>query len=122
VPMLVWPYLTAWLYYRTTANCVALAEALATVSHDRLTRLLQGDWSGQRRLELACRTLFVWDRGYRISDDPVMPKPLATAIEGLAWVFSSLERKPVCGVQISPLCSTMNRPADGERAGPTLHL
>ena len=44
MPELVWLYLTALLYYRTSANCVALAEALATVSHDRLTRLLQGDW------------------------------------------------------------------------------
>jgi hypothetical protein len=50
VPTLVWLYLTALLYYRTSANCVALAEALATVSHDRLTRLLQGDWSGERLL------------------------------------------------------------------------
>jgi hypothetical protein len=100
VPTLVWLYLTALLYYRTLANCVALAEALATVSHDRLTRLLQGDWSGQRLLELACRTLFVWDRGYLIIDDTVIPKPFATAIEGLAWVFSSLERKPVYGLSL----------------------
>jgi hypothetical protein len=86
VPTLVWLYLTALLYDRTSANCMALAEALATVSHDRLTRLLQGDWSGQRLLELVCRTLFVWDRGYLIIDDTVIPKPFATAIEGLAWV------------------------------------
>jgi hypothetical protein len=77
---------------------VVLAEALATVSHDRLTRLLQGDWSGQRLLELVCRTLFVWDRGYLIIDDTVIPKPFATAIDGLAWVFSSLERQPVYGL------------------------
>jgi hypothetical protein len=100
VPTLVWLYLTALLYYRTSANCVALAEALATVSHDRLTRLLQGDWSGQRLLELACRTLFVWDRGYLLSDDTVIPKPFATAIEGLAWVCSSWERNPVYGLSL----------------------
>jgi hypothetical protein len=82
------------------ANGVALAEALATVSHDRLTRLLQGDWSGQRLLELACRTLSVWDKGYLIIDDTVIPKPFATAIEGLAWVFSSVERKPVYGLSL----------------------
>jgi putative transposase len=81
-------------------NCVALAEALETVSHDRLTRLLQADWSGQTLLELAIRTLFVWERGYLILDDPVLPKPFATAIEGLAWVFSSQERKPVYGLSL----------------------
>jgi hypothetical protein len=50
MPELVWLYLTVLLYYRTSANCVALAEALDTVSHERLTRLLQSEWSGQRLL------------------------------------------------------------------------
>jgi hypothetical protein len=89
MPTLVWLYLTALLYYRTSATCVAFAEALQTVSHDRLTRLLQADWSGQTLLELAVRTLFVVERGYLIIDDTVIPKPFATAIEGLAWVYSS---------------------------------
>ena len=79
---------------------MALAEALETVSHDRLTRLLQADWSGQTLLELAFRTLFVWQRGYLIIDDTVIPKPFATAIEGLAWVFSSQERRPVYGLSL----------------------
>jgi Transposase DDE domain len=100
VPTLIWLYLSALLYYRTSASCVALAEALETVSHDRLTRLLQADWSGQTLLELACRTLFVWERGYLILDDTVIPKPFATAIEGLAWVFSSQERKPIYGLSL----------------------
>jgi putative transposase len=100
MPALIWRYLTALLYYRSSASCVALAEALQTVSHDRLTRLLQADWSGQTLLELAFRTLFVWERGVLIIDDPVIPKPFATAIEGLAWVFSSQERKPVYGFSL----------------------
>jgi putative transposase len=106
MPALLWLYLTALLYSRTSASCVALAEALETVSHDRLTRLLQSDWSGQRLLELACRTLFVWERGYLIIDDTVIPKPFAVAIEGLAWVFSSLERKPVYGLSLVMLVWT----------------
>jgi putative transposase len=100
MPELLWLYLTALLYYRTSATCVALAEALQTVSHDRLTRMLQADWSGQRLLESACRTLFVWERGYLIIDDTVVPKPFATAMAGLAWVFSSQERKPVYGFSL----------------------
>jgi hypothetical protein len=55
MPELVRLYLTALLYYWTSASCMALAEALETVSHDRLTRLLQSDWSGPRLLDLACR-------------------------------------------------------------------
>jgi hypothetical protein len=95
MPTLVWHYLTALLYDRTSASGVALAEALQTMSHDRLTRLLQADWSGQRLLELACRTLFVWKQGYFIIEDTVLAKPFATAIEGLAWVYSSQTHKPV---------------------------
>jgi putative transposase len=100
MPSLLWLYLTALLYYRTSSSCVALAEALETVSHDRLTRLLQGDWSGHTLLEVACRALFVWERGFLIIDDTVIPKPFATAIDGLAWVFSSQERRPVCGLSL----------------------
>jgi putative transposase len=97
MPSLLWHYLTALLYDRTSGSCVALAEALETVSHDRLTRLLQGTWSGQTLLELTFRTLFVWERGYLLLDDTVIPKPFATAMESLAWVFSRQERKPVDG-------------------------
>ena len=100
MPTLVWLYLTALLYYRTSASCVALAEALQTVSHDRLTRMLQADWSGHTLLESTLRTLFIWERGDLILDDTVIPKPFATAMEGLAWVFSSQERKPVYGLSL----------------------
>jgi putative transposase len=100
MPTLVWLYLTALLYDRTSATCVALAEGLHPVSHDRLTSMLQADWSGQRLLESAFRTLFVWERGYLIIDDTVVPKPFATAMEGLAWVFSSQQRKPVYGFSV----------------------
>jgi hypothetical protein len=89
MPTLVWLSLTALLYSQTSATCVALAEAPEPVSHDRLTRLLRADWSGQTLLEHAFRTLFVWEPGDLIVDDTVIPKPFATAMEGLAWVFSS---------------------------------
>jgi len=100
MPELVWLYLTALLYFRTSASCVALAEALESVSHDRLTRLLQGDWSGHTLLDLAVRTLFVWEQGSLIIDETVIPKPFASAIEGLAWVFSSQEQQPVYGLSL----------------------
>jgi DDE superfamily endonuclease len=100
MPALLWLYLTALLSDRTSASCVALAEALQTASHDRLTRMRQGAWSGHTLLELACRTLCVWERGSLILDDAVIPKPFATTIDGLAWVFSSQERKPVDGFSL----------------------
>ena len=97
---LVWLYLTAWLYDQSSATCVALAEALETVSHDRLTRRLRADWSGQILLEHAFRTLFVWEQGSLRLDDTVVPKPCATAMAGLAWVFSRQERRPVYGCSL----------------------
>ena len=63
MPAPIWLYLTAVLYDRTTASCVALAEALKSGSHARLPRLGQADRSGHTPLELARRTLFVWERG-----------------------------------------------------------
>ena len=32
MPTLLWLYLTALLYYRASASCISLAEALRTVS------------------------------------------------------------------------------------------
>ncbi len=95
MPTLVWLDLTALRYYRTSSRCGALAAALDTVAHDRLTRMLQADWSGPRLLESACRTLFIGEQGDLLLDDPVIPTPVATAIESLAWGFASQERKPV---------------------------
>ena len=41
MPALVWLYRTAWLDDRTSASGMAPAQSLETVSHDRLTRVLQ---------------------------------------------------------------------------------
>ena len=100
MPALMWLSLTALLYYRTAATCMAMSEALQTVSHARLTSMLPAAWPGQTRLEHACRLRFVWERGYLILDDTVIPKPFATAMESLAWVFSSQERRPVYGFSL----------------------
>jgi hypothetical protein len=100
MPKRVWLYLTALLYDRTPASCMALAESLQTVSHDGLTRLVQADWSGQILLELAWRTLFACERGDLILAETVLPKPFATAIEGRAWLYASQERQPVYGLSL----------------------
>jgi hypothetical protein len=96
----VWLYLTAWLYARTSATCVALAEAVQTVSHDRLTSLLQSDGSGHTRLDVVWRPLFVWDRGVLMLDDTVLPKPFATAIANLVGVYSRQAHTPVYGLSL----------------------
>ena len=62
--------------------------------------MLQSDWSGHILLDLAVRALFTRKRGYLLLDDTVIPKPFATAMEGLAWVFSSQEHKPIYGFSL----------------------
>ena len=46
--------------------------------------------------------LFVWEQGGRILDDTVIPKPLATAMESWAWVYSRQDRQPVDGCSLVP--------------------
>jgi hypothetical protein len=75
MPKGIWLYLTALLYYRTSASCMALTEGLQTVSHDGLTGLLQAAWSGQTVPELTLRTRFVCERDDLILADTVLPKP-----------------------------------------------
>jgi hypothetical protein len=86
MPTLVWRSRTAVLSDRPSATGVAWAGALHTVSHDRLTSLLQADGSGHTLLPSAFRTLFEGERGSLILDETVIPQPVARAIEGVAWV------------------------------------
>jgi hypothetical protein len=94
MPEVMWLYRTAVLDDRTSATCVALAEALEPVAPDRLPRLWQAHWSGPTRLAVAVRTLVVWEHGELSIDEPGIAKPGATALEPLAWVVSSRERRP----------------------------
>ena len=95
MPEPLWIYLMALLYFTKVSTCSTMADAFDSASHDRLTRMLHGDWSGQTLLELTLRTLFVGERGSLILADLVIPKPCATAMASLAWVFASQEHKPV---------------------------
>jgi hypothetical protein len=46
-------------------TCSAIADAFDSASHDQLTRMLHGTWSGHTLLNLALRTLFTVAGGYR---------------------------------------------------------
>ena len=74
MPKPLWIYLIALLHFTKVSTCSTIAEIFPKASHDRLTRMLNGDWSGQTLLELAIRTLFVWERGYLIIDDTVLAR------------------------------------------------
>jgi hypothetical protein len=73
MPTRVWPDLTAWLSEDILTSCVALAEALHTVSHDRLTRLMHAAWAGPTLRDRTGRTWFVWEQSALIRAATVIP-------------------------------------------------
>jgi hypothetical protein len=85
---------------RTSAPCVALADALAPVAPARVTSLVPAHGSGHTRLEGAVRPLVVGEPGELLIDDAGMATPLATALQGLAGVCSRRERRPVEGCSL----------------------
>jgi len=92
MPEPLWIYLMALLYFTNVTTCSAIADAFDSVSHDRLTPMLQGTWSGHTLLNLALRLLFTVAGGYLIVDDTVVAKPYARLLREAAWVWSNKER------------------------------
>jgi len=88
-------------------------DAFDSASHDRLTRMLQGTWSGHTLLDVALRALFAVAGGSRIVDDTVVAKPYARLLGEAAWVWSSKDRKVLFGVSAVLLVWT-----DGQRRLP----
>ena len=100
MPEPLWIYLMALLYVTNVTTCSAIADAFDSVSHDRLTRMLQGTWSGHTLLNLALRLLFTVAGGYLIVDDTVVAKPYARLLGEAAWVWSNKDRKVLFGVSV----------------------
>src|ERR671919_3121658 len=77
MPKPLWIYLIALLYFTKVSTCLGIAEVFTEASHDCLTRMLNGNWSGQTLLDRALRVLFTVVGGYLIVDDTVVEKPHA---------------------------------------------
>jgi hypothetical protein len=105
----MWTDVTALLDFAEVATCMAIAQAFATTSHDRLTRLLRGQWPGHILLELALRALFTVVGGDLIVDDTLVEKPYAALLEEAAWVWSTKHRKVVFGIPLVLLVWTDGR-------------
>ena len=84
MPEPLWIYLMALLYFTNITTCSAIADAFDSASHDRVTRMLHGSWSGQTLLDLALRMLFAVAGGYLIVDDTVVEKPYARLLSEAA--------------------------------------
>jgi putative transposase len=109
MPEPIWIYLMALLYFTRLSTCSAIADAFDSASHDRLTRMLHGHWSGHTLLDLALRALFAVVGGHLILDDTVVEKPYARLLGEAAWVWSSKHSKVVFGVSLVVLVWTDGR-------------
>jgi hypothetical protein len=100
MPEPLWIYLMALLYFTKVSACSTIAEVFTEVSHDCLTRMLNGSWSGQTLLDRTLRVLFTVVGGYLIVDDTVVEKPHAQLLNEAGWVWSSKRNKAIYGVSV----------------------
>src|SRR5438067_6135671 len=114
----------ALLYFTKVSACSTIAEVFPKASHDCLTRMLNGDWSGQTLLDWALRILFLIVGGYSIVDDTVVEKPHAKRLNEAGWVWSSKRNKASmesrwccwCGPMVN--CAFPSAFGCGRRAAP----
>lgn len=100
IPVEIWPYVMANLYYKGICTCSAIVEIFQEYSHDRLTRMLKGDWSGQTLFEWALKLLFTVVGGHLKLDDTVMEKPYSKKFYEAAYMYSNKEQKIVFGISL----------------------
>jgi hypothetical protein len=100
MPEPIWTYLSALLYFPGVSTCLAMAQVFDHPSHDRLTRMLRGPWSGQTLLDLALRALSPVVGGYLIVDDTIVEKPYAALLEEGAWVWSTKQNQVGFGIPV----------------------
>ena len=87
-------------YFTKSSTCTTIAAMLPDASHDCVTSMRNGHWSGHTLLPLTLRTLFTVAGGYLLLDDPVVEKPSACRLGAAAWGWSSTHQKVVFGVSV----------------------
>src|SRR5919198_5390128 len=100
MPEPLWIYLMALLYFTKVSTCLSIAEVFAEASHDCLTRMLNGNWSGQTLLDRALRVLFTVVGSYLIVDDTVVEKPHAQLLNEAGWGWLSKRNKAGYGESV----------------------
>ena len=101
-----WLSRMALRYVTRVSTCAAISECLTEVSHDCLTRMRNGSWSGHTLLALVLRTLFTVAGNSLRCEDTVVAKPYAQLLDEAVWVWSNKEQKVVFGVGLVRLVWT----------------
>jgi len=99
-------YILALLVYQKISSISQMSRFLETVSHDRLTDLLDGKWDGQTLLNSFAIRLLDRIDGFLILDDTVIPKPYSKRLEGFSYIYDHSQNKCVYGICVVLLAWT----------------
>lgn len=105
-------YLIALIYRNTRSSCLSLAALCASVSHDRLNRLLHSSFPWSRRLWELFAARMILEGGYLLLDDTTWQRQTKCS-EAVAKVWSSTAGGVRLGMQVILLIWT-----DGKRKIP----
>jgi hypothetical protein len=86
----------------TEVSATAISAAVGGVSHDTLTRVLNGGWWTARLVMLAAVRVVNWvgGEGWLIVDDVLIPKPYARLIAFCGWDCDHALRRNVFGLRL----------------------
>jgi|GEM_PF-778100 len=96
----IFAYIEALLYFTRYYTCTGMAIALQTISHDRLTRMLNGGWCSQTLFLWVLSMLFDLEAGWLSLDDTIIEKPHSKWAGELAWGYSHTHKKPTFGLTV----------------------
>jgi len=97
---LITPYILALLIYQKITSISQMSRFLGTLSHDRLTDLLDSNWDGQTLLNSFASKLLNLFGGYLIIDDTVISKPYSKLLDGFGYIYDHSQNKAVYGIGI----------------------
>lgn len=95
---LIAPYILALLIYQKITSLSQMSRLMQSISHDRLTDLLDSKWDGQTLLDSFILKLLDCFGGYLILDDTVIAKPYSKHLEGFGFIYDHSQRKAVYGI------------------------
>ncbi len=93
-------YLTALVFFSRLWTCKAMSSILEGCSHDRLTRLLAGNWCGKTLLYRVVFQLFDLHEGILLIDDTMIEKPHSKAFDDAFWSWCNTKKTTVFGITI----------------------
>ena len=95
---LITPYILALLIYQKITSISQMSRFIGTLSHDRLTDLLDSDWNGQTLLNSFTIQLLNRVGGYLVLDDTVIHKPHSKKLDIFGYIYDHSQHKSVYGI------------------------